>query len=375
MQQQSYLIYLYALGLSFFLSLVLTHGVRRLALRWGFLDHPGDRSMHCEPVPLMGGVAFVATFYLVILGHLAAVLLMRRFGLAWLGEQLAVVYGVNAYLKLAGVLAGTFLIFILGVVDDLRVLTPWLKLVGQIAAAGVLVMSGIRVELFVLSNVWLSCLVTIFWVVLVTNSMNLLDNMDGLSGGVTVIACFSFFLCLQPHEDVLVRFLLMVLAGSVAGFLYHNLNPARIFMGDAGAMFNGYVLATVAVLGTFHMEASEGILGTPSRIAVAAPILALSVPLFDTLSVVIIRIRQGQSIMLGDKQHFSHRLVELGMSPRQAVAFIFLVAGIVGLGGAMLPVLDLKGTLIVLTQTVGVYLLIVVLMNVGKKAGGGSPLE
>jgi UDP-GlcNAc:undecaprenyl-phosphate GlcNAc-1-phosphate transferase len=366
MHQYQYLIFAYALGVSCGISAVLTHVVRRLALRWGILDHPGERKVHRDPVPLMGGVAIVGTFFIMIGIHLAVLVFKEEFGSAWIEKNFLAFLGADSTVKLTGVLTGGALIFLLGVVDDLKVLTPWLKLVGQIAAAAVLVLSGIRIELFVFSNVWLSALVTIFWVVMMTNSMNFLDNMDGLCGGVAVIAAFSFFLCVQPYDEQLVRFLLMIFAGSVAGFLYHNLNPARIFMGDAGAMFIGYFLATVAVLGTFHME------GTPSRVAVAAPLLALSVPLFDTFSVVYLRWRNGQSIMLGDKRHFSHRLVELGMSPRQAVAFIFLVAGVTGLGAAMLPVLDVNGTLIILAQTAGVYLLIVLLMNV-QKNGSSVP--
>jgi UDP-GlcNAc:undecaprenyl-phosphate GlcNAc-1-phosphate transferase len=134
-------------------------------------------------------------------------------------------------------------------------------------------------------------------------------------------------------------------------------------MGDAGAMFCGYFLATIAVLGTFHVE------GTP-RIAVAAPLLALAVPLFDMVSVLLIRWKKGAPLMKGDRRHFSHRLVDLGMSPRQAVEFILLVAGIIGLGGAFLPLLDARGTAIVLLQTVGVFLLIVLLMRAGKDSGG-----
>ena len=360
--QYQYLVYAYALGLSFLIAIVLTYAARKVAARLEFYDHPGDRKVHHKPVPLMGGVAIVGTFYIVILGHLAFLWLRSPLHALWVEESLRAILGDQERVKLTGILAGGLLIFLLGIVDDLKALTPWLKFVGQIAAASVLVVSGIRIEVFVLSNVALSAIVTILWVVLITNAMNFLDNMDGLSGGVAVIAAYSFFLCLQPYDDQLVRFLLMVFAGSVAGFLYHNLSPARIFMGDAGAMFNGYILATVAVLGTFHTEQ------TPSRIAVAAPLLALSVPLFDTLSVVYIRWRSGQSIVLGDKRHFSHRLVDLGMSQRQAVAFIFLVAGVVGLSGALLPLLDRGGTLIILAQTVGVFLLIVLLMNASTKS-------
>lgn len=362
-QQHPYLMYVYAMTLAFAISLTLTAIMRRLANQWRLLDHPGERKIHREPIPLLGGVAFVFTFYIVVLGHLGALLLMHEFDLAWLEQKLILLLGEGSWAKMSGILLGTFMIFVLGIIDDLKVLTPWTKLFGQIAAAIVLVSTGNRIELFVLSNVWISAAVTVFWVVLITNSMNFLDNMDGLCGGVSIIAAYAFFLCLQPHEDQLARFMLIVFAGAVAGFLYHNLSPARIFMGDAGAMFNGYFLATMAVIGTFHVES------TPSRIAVAAPILALSVPLFDTFSVVFIRWKNGQNIMLGDKRHFSHRLVDLGMTPHQAVAFIYLVAAVAGMGAALLPVLDLNGTLIILAQTLGIFLLIVLLMNAHTKPG------
>jgi UDP-GlcNAc:undecaprenyl-phosphate GlcNAc-1-phosphate transferase len=167
-------------------------------------------------------------------------------------------------------------------------------------------------------------------------------------------------LCVLPQHEYFVSVLLMVFIGSVAGFLYHNLNPARIFMGDAGAMFCGYILATVALLGTFYTES------TPTRIAVVAPLLALCVPLFDTASVIYIRWRRGESIMKGDKRHFSHRLVELGMTPRQAVEFIFLVAGVTGLGGALLGQVGIMGTVVIIAQTAGIFLLIILLMRAGK---------
>jgi UDP-GlcNAc:undecaprenyl-phosphate GlcNAc-1-phosphate transferase len=354
-----YLIYGYAFACTFALAWGGTRLVRYLALRYEVLDQPGHRKMHAEPMPLLGGVAIVGAFYLFALGHIGSLMLLTQFGDDWIEDRLLHFLGEDAQIKVAGLLAGGFLIFLLGVVDDLVALKPWLKLVGQIVAAAVLVLSGMRVELFVLGDFWLSAGVTILWVVLLTNSMNFLDNMDGLCAGTCIIACLSFFLCVQS-DDTLVRVLLMMMVGASGGFLYYNISPARIFMGDAGSMFCGYMLATVAVLGTFHIES------TPSRIAVAAPVLALSVPLFDTLSVVYLRWRNGQNIMLGDKRHFSHRLVDLGMSPKQAVEFIYLVAIVTGLGAALLPLLDAGGTLIIIAQTVGVYSLIVILMNAAR---------
>jgi UDP-GlcNAc:undecaprenyl-phosphate GlcNAc-1-phosphate transferase len=366
MLPNAYVIYATALLAAFLLSVVLTYAVRVFAIRWGLYDHPGERKMHAEPMPLMGGVAIFITFNIMIHGIMIVFLLSNRFGMVWIESNLLQFLGDDAKITLAGILAGAFLIFLLGVVDDIVSLTPWVKLVGQIAAAGVLVLSDMRLELFVLSEWWLYTPVTIFWVVLLTNSLNFLDNMDGLCGGVSVIAAFSFFLCVQQN-DILARLLLMIFAGAVAGFLYHNLSPARIFMGDAGSMFCGYFLATIAVMGTFHIEHNSA--STP--IAVAAPLLALSVPLFDTASVIFLRWRSGQSIMMGDKRHFSHRLVELGMTPRQAVEFIFLVAGVAGLGGALLPMIDRggMGAFIILAQVAGVFLLIVLLMNAGKGKG------
>ena len=364
MPEQKHLMYALAFAGTFVISVLLTYLMRRLSLRFEFVDKPGERKMHASPMPLLGGVAIVTTFYLFVLGHLA-VLLGNPERELWLRQNLLALFGENGELKLLSFLGGGLIIFLLGIVDDFRALGPKVKLAGQIAAAGVLVLSDIRLEAFVFTNFWLSAGVTILWVVLITNSMNLLDNMDGLCGGISIISAFSFFLCLQPYQDELVRWMLMIFAGSMAGFLYHNLSPARIFMGDAGAMFSGYFLATVALLGTFHIGDA-----TPSKMSLAAPVLALSVPLFDTFSVIYIRWRSGQPIMRGDKRHFSHRLVDLGMSPRQAVEFIFLVAGVVGLGGALLPVLDQEGTIVIMAQTAGVFLLIVLLMRAARKRAG-----
>ncbi|MDK1020949.1 MAG: MraY family glycosyltransferase [Candidatus Hydrogenedentes bacterium] len=387
MSQNWYLIFSYVLLESFIIAICLTGLMRVLALRWGIVDQPGDRKMHSEPVPLLGGVAIYLTFNIVILLNLGLLMLATELGFVWLQENVWSFLGTTTLRLLFGIFAGAFIIFLLGIVDDIKILSAEVKLVGQVAAALILVVSGIRLDIFLepiigglplidrLSETqfqWfltgVSGLVTIIWVVAITNAANFLDNMDGLCGGVSGIAALSFFLCVLPQQEYFLCVLLMVFAGSVAGFLYHNLNPARIFMGDAGSMFCGFILATVPVLGTFYTPSS------PSRIAVAAPLLALSVFLFDALSVIVIRIRNGESIMKGDKRHFSHRLVELGMTPRQAVEFIFLVAAVTGLGGALLSQVGVSGTLVILAQTTGIFLLIVLLMNAVKTSEKG-PIE
>lgn len=379
MLQNWYLIFSFALVESFVVAIALTAVMRRIALRFNIVDSPGERKMHVTPVPLLGGVAIYVSFNLVILTNLGLLMLAPELGFDWFEENVVSFLGSNALRPLLGIFCGGFIIFLLGVVDDLIALRPEIKLAGQIAAALILVFSGIRLDLFlgpILENApgfrslspemfsgistVISGAITVFWVVLMTNSMNFLDNMDGLCGGVSGIAALSFFLCVLPQEEYFICVMLMVFAGSVAGFLYHNLNPARIFMGDAGSMFCGYILSTVAVLGTFYSESAS------SRIAIAAPLLALCVPLFDTFSVIYIRIRNRESIMKGDKRHFSHRLVELGMTQRQAVEFIFLVAAVTGLGGALLAQLGAGGTFVIILQTVGIFMLIVLLMNAGK---------
>jgi UDP-GlcNAc:undecaprenyl-phosphate GlcNAc-1-phosphate transferase len=366
-----YLIYAYAFGASCVLAAALTEVARRGALRWGVLDHPGERKMQRRPVPLLGGAAIWLTFYAVVAANLVALAFAPRLGLSWLEEEVLSFLGTDVKLKLLGIGIGGLIIFVLGLIDDMVSLRPEIKLAGQIVAALALVLSGIRLDLFIpdvlVGNGWAvlaTGFATVVWVVLLTNSMNLLDNMDGLCAGISTIAALSFFLCVFPHQEYFLCVLLLVFAGSVAGFLIHNFSPARIYMGDAGAMFCGYVLATVAVLGTFYT--SE----TPSRVAVAAPLLALSVPIFDTASVIVIRWHRGESIMKGDKRHFSHRLLNAGMTQRQAVGFIYLVAAVAGLGAALLPQVGGLGTLIILAQAAGLFCLIVLLMNAGNGRKG-----
>ncbi len=367
-----YFIYAYALGLSFGLSIVLTALVRRLAIRFNVLDHPGERKTQKEPVPLMGGVAIVGAFFAVILGNLLLTIPISHMDIAWFELNVFAFLGEGHTVKLMGIFAGGFLIFVLGIVDDVKTLSAKRKLLGQLVAAAVLVNCGVRINLFsdLVAHGWvataLSAGVTIIWVVAITNSFNLLDNMDGLSAGVSLIAAFSFFICALHTEEAFVCVLLMIFAGSVAGFLFHNINPARIYMGDAGAMFCGYMLATISILITFYNES------TPSRIAVAAPLLALSVPIFDTLSVIFIRWRTGAPIMQADRRHFSHRLVELGMSQHQAVEFIYLVAAVTGLGAALLRTASQTGTAIIIAQAVGVFCLIAILMSASNRGREGK---
>jgi len=367
-----YAIYAGGLVTAFAVAAALTEAVRGAALRFGALDHPGERKMQQTPVPLLGGVAIVASFYVTVAACLLMLVPVRQLQLEWIERNVFEFLGTDVYWKLAGVAGGGLIVFLVGLVDDLRVLTPEKKLVGQILAAFALTVCGVRLDLFLPQLGWpdwattlLASGITMVWVVFMMNSLNFLDNMDGLCAGVSAIAASTLFLSVMP-QDTFVCVLLAVFAGSLCGFLYHNFSPARIYMGDAGSMFCGYILATSAVLATFYTEM------TPTRVAVCAPVIALSVPIFDTVSVIWIRWRHGESIMKGDKRHFSHRLVHGGMSPQQAVVFIYLVTGLTGLSAVLLRQANTAGTLVILTQVVGVFGLIALLMSADSRRRRGE---
>ncbi len=358
------LIYAFAIFVSFILSLFLTELFRQFAIAHNILDHPHGRKTHKHSTPLLGGASIFLTFHISLFIIFFLYLFSYDFREALPGSSMFNFLGLGSFQKVIGILSGGVIIFVLGLVDDLTVLNPWVKLAGQILSAFLLVCSGIRIEMFYFSNWILSSLITIAWIVLLTNSLNLLDNMDGLCAGISFICALAFFFCIQPYDEFLLRLLLMIFAGSVAGFLFHNISPAKIFMGDAGSMFCGFFLSTVGVLGTFHLE------GTPSRVAILAPVVILSVPLFDTFSVIYLRWKNNQPIMLGDKRHFSHRLVELGMTSRQAVEFIWLVGIISGISALFLPMLSYNFSIFIILQVLGTYILIVLLMNAPKNTNG-----
>ncbi len=357
-------IYAFAIFVSFILSIFLTELFRQFAIAHNILDHPHGRKTHKKSTPLLGGAGVFLTFHITLLIIFFIYIFSSDFREALPGSSMFNFLGLGSFQKVIGILIGGIIIFFLGLIDDIAVLNPWLKLTGQIIAAFILACSGIRIEMFYFSNWILSYLITIAWIVLLTNSLNLLDNMDGLCAGISFICAISFFFCIQPYDEFLIRLLLMIFAGSVAGFLFHNINPAKIFMGDAGSMFCGFFLSTISVLGTFHLQ------GTPSRVAILTPVVILSVPLFDTFSVIYLRWKNNQPIMLGDKRHFSHRLVELGMTSRQAVEFIWLVGIISGISALFLPMLSFNFSVLIILQVLGIYILIVLLMNAPRITNG-----
>ena len=274
---------------------------RRLAPRLGVMDQPSTRKIHTRAMPRLGGAAIYLAFILALL-----------------------LFGDRSYVSQgASILLGATLVSFCGAWDDRWGMRPLLKLgIGQPLAALILVASGIRVNF--LPHSILNILVTMVWVVGITSAMNLLDNMDGLSAGVATVASAFFLLLAAMSGQYLVGSLAAALLGACLGFLLYNFNPASIFMGDTGSLFIGFVLAAVGIKLRF-----------PGRMDVVTwmiPVLVLGVPIFDTTLVVVSRLRQGLNPTTHPgKDHFSHRLVAMGLSQREAVMAIYLICGALGM--------------------------------------------
>lgn len=297
---------------------VMTPLVRSFAVKVGAVDVPKDnRRMHDHPIPRQGGLA-------IFLGFLVAVVLF-----ADLDRQVQ------------GILLGSVIIVTVGAIDDIVPLPALLKFAVQIAAAGVAVAFGVRIEFIanpifwsdteVISfGVW-SIPVTIFWIVGITNSINLIDGLDGLACGVSAIASLSILVISMVLRQANVAVLLAAILGACLGFIPYNLNPAKIFMGDTGALLLGYVLSTVSVVGLLKFY---------TIISFAVPILALALPIFDTSFAIIRRLLKGQNPMSPDRGHFHHRLIDMGLSQKQAVAVLYAISAVLGLSAVLITTTD-----------------------------------
>src|SRR5215213_148357 len=289
-------------------SMAGTFLARSAALRFHWLDQPGHHKSHANPIPLLGGIAMYIAF-------LASLLLSNSRAILQEGTA---------------VLIGATLLLVVGAIDDRRGLSPRTKLLAQAGAAVLLVIGGAGIE--VLPFAWLNLAATILWVAAICNAMNLLDNMDGLSAGVAAIACAFFTLLALWHGQIWVSIVAAVLLGATLGFLRFNWNPATIFMGDAGSLLLGFLLAVLALKLRFP--------DIDPRRTWPIPLLVLAVPIFDTIVVTISRLGRGVPITSGGRDHVSHRLVRMGLSVRQAVGVIYLVAALCG--SAAVGVMNIK---------------------------------
>jgi len=312
-----YLLSFVGAGMTTLLTLPLW---RAWCRRAGLVDDPGHRKIHEHPVPLAGGLAILTGLLL----PLAAVWLARQMNLFDAATNERIAHGFQRRsAQLLAILGGALGMTLLGWLDDQFELRAKVKFAGQLLVAALVAAAGIRITLFV-PSVAFSYFVTILWIVTVTNAFNFTDNMNGLCAGLGAIAALQLGLLSASHGHYLVAALAFLAAGATLGFLPCNFPLASVFLGDAGSHLLGFLLSVLTILPHFYSPKH------PHTLAVLSPLLILAVPLADLFCVVLLRFKLRQPFYVADNNHFSHRLVRLGLGRAQAVAFLWLAAAAVG---------------------------------------------
>lgn len=315
-------LYLYPFVVALVIAFAITPVMKAIAFRIGALKQPNARSVHTAPVAQLGGVAIYIAFAISSL-----------------------IFARSQEVDLQAILIGSGLMMALGVWDDLKPLSARAKLLGQIAVAVVLVLMGVRIDFItnpaggLLLMGRLAGPVTVIWIVALANVVNLIDGIDGLAAGVSSIAALSLLFVALRQGQASVAVLTAALAGSALGFLRYNFNPAKIFMGDAGALFLGCALAAISI---------EGTLKSAAAVAVAVPVLALGLPIFDTFFAIVRRIGNGQPIAQADRGHLHHRLLDRGLTQRQACFVMYGISALLGLVAVALTIVRAKEAILIL---------------------------
>ncbi|MGH4126154.1 MAG: glycosyltransferase family 4 protein [Clostridium sp.] len=290
------------------ISFIITPLVKKFAIAVNAIDIPKDeRRVHKKPVPVMGGLAIYIAF---VIG--------------------TILYNGILTPSQLGIIIGATIIVMGGMIDDIKDLSPKYKLLIQIMAAVCLLMSDVRIsiltnpfrEFYPYLNIgWVGIPVTIIWIVGVTNAFNLIDGLDGLAAGIAFISCVTLMIVSIINGRLEPAFLTAVLSGAILGFLPYNFNPASIFMGDTGSQLLGFLLAAISI---------EGAIKSATAFVIAVPILAFALPIYDTLFAMIRRKANGKSIMQADKGHLHHRLLDMGLSQKQAVIIMYFISAVLG---------------------------------------------
>lgn len=318
-----YIAFLIALSVAY----LVTPSVIKLANRVGAIDVPKDnRRVHKTPIPRLGGIA-------IFVGFLVAVLVT-----------------FNLDKKLLGILIGAAIIVVMGYFDDIKPLSAKVKLLVQLLAACIVIYSGVKVNYltnplalifddakpYVTLGLWAYPL-TIVWIVGVTNAINLIDGLDGLAAGVSTISAITLAVVATFLDQTYIAVLAATLAGATIGFLPYNFNPAKIFMGDTGALFLGYMLSVMSIM---------GVLKSAAALSILVPIFAMGLPIFDTFMAIIRRTLSGKSFAEADKGHLHHKLLDIGLSQKQAVLTLYSISAVLGFGAVALVEATLKVAII-----------------------------
>lgn len=302
-----YLLYILTFLLAFLFSLYLTPLVRKAAIQFDIVDRPdGKLKNHKEPVPYLGGLAIYVSFLLA----------------------LSITFGFSK--EVLGTLLAGSIVLILGLIDDFGVLNPWVKLAGQSLAAVVLIKSSIYIKITFIPT-WVSIPLSFLWILAITNAFNLIDVMDGLSAGVAFCSTIFLFSVAVMNENTMIAVLLTGFSGAILGFLKFNFYPAKIYMGDAGSLFIGLTIGSLAMINSYTVH---------NRVACLTPLIILGVPIFDMFFVMYIRWKRGFPIMLGSPDHFALRLRKWRFNTRQTVSLSYVLSLFLGMVGMLIVFSD-----------------------------------
>lgn len=334
---------LFAFILALAISFACTPAVRMLAIKIKAVDVPKDnRRMHKVPIPRMGGLAIFAGFLVSVLFFVP------------LGNEFR------------SILIGALILVVLGIIDDIVALKPRTKFAGQIIAALIPALSGVSIHGIVNPFVpgqystlgIFSIPFTVIWIVGITNAVNFIDGLDGLACGVSAIATVTMFIIAVLFGETYIALMMAALAGACLGFLPYNMNPAKIFMGDTGSMFLGYILATVSIQGLFKFYAV---------ISFAVPFILLGLPIFDTGFAIVRRLLKGQSPLQADRGHVHHRLIDLGFDQKQSVAILYAFSALMGLTAVILARTNESKLIILAIAVLVCFFLAMSLMSFEKR--------
>ncbi|MFG6128097.1 glycosyltransferase family 4 protein, partial [Staphylococcus aureus] len=279
-------------------SLTITPIVIAISKRLNLVDKPNFRKVHTKPISVMGGTVILFSFLIGI----------------WIGHPIET--------EIKPLIIGAIIMYVLGLVDDIYDLKPYIKLAGQIAAALVVAFYGVTIDFISLPMGttihfgFLSIPITVIWIVAITNAINLIDGLDGLASGVSAIGLITIGFIAILQANIFITMICCVLLGSLIGFLFYNFHPAKIFLGDSGALMIGFIIGFLSLLGFKNI----------TIIALFFPIVILAVPFIDTLFAMIRRVKKGQHIMQADKSHLHHKLLALGYTHRQTVLLIYSIS-------------------------------------------------
>lgn len=352
-------IYLSTMAAAFAVSAILTAIVKNAAVKINFVAKPRADRFNKKTTVLGGGIAIFATMAIFAVGAIICVKLypeaVSKNGSFKIEDFLRKINQLIIIICCSGAL------FALGLWDDIKNLGPKSKLLVQFIAAFIAAyFGGVRVELFIPSKIITSIISTV-WIVLIINVFNFLDNMDGASAGIALIISIILFFTGVLSAQYLVTGFSLIFAGTLAGFLIYNFYPASIFMGDAGSLVVGFFAAVLSLRTTYYQQAKNN-----EWYLVFMPVIILALPLYDFISVTLLRIKQGKSPFIGDTQHFSHRLKNRGLSEVQAVLTLYLATLATGLGAIILKIISSFYGILVFAQTIMVLGIFAIFESTGK---------